>query len=185
MVFKGGVKTSVSVESLPAPETVPEKWHVRFQKDRGGPAGQVLFDRLESWTKRPEDGIRYFSGTADYRQGVNISEERLKSGRRVYLDLGDVRHLAEVFVNDKPLGVLWKPPYRVDITDAAKPGANEVEVRVTNVWKNRLVGDQKLPTESRLTWTFYPFYKAGDSLVDSGLLGPVRLLSSESVGLDP
>ena len=59
---------------------------------------------------------------------MNISEERLKSGRRVYLDLGDVRHLAEVFVNDKPLGVLWKPPYRVDITDAVKPGANEVEV---------------------------------------------------------
>lgn len=183
VVFKGGAQASIAVESLPVPETVPEKWYVNFQKDRGGPADQVLFDRLESWTNRPEDGIRYFSGTASYLQGVNVSQERLKSGRRVYLDLGDVRHLAEVFVNDKPLGVLWKPPYRVDITEAAQPGANKVEVRVTNVWKNRLVGDQNLPAESRLTWTFYPFYKAGDSLMESGLLGPVRLMSSESTRL--
>jgi hypothetical protein len=184
VIFKGGVKTSITVESLPMPETVPEKWYVSFQKDRGGPAGQVLFDHLESWTNRPEDRIRYFSGTASYAQGVNVSQERLKPGRRVYLDLGDVRHLAEVFVNDKPLGVLWKPPYRVDITHAVQPGANKFEVQVVNVWKNRLVGDQKLPAASRLTWTFYPFYKAGDSLVESGLLGPVRLLSSESVRLD-
>lgn len=63
------------------------------------------------------------------------------------------------------------------------PVANKVEVRVTNVWKNRLVGDQKLPVASWLTWTFYPFYKADDSLVESGLLGPVRLLSSEPVRL--
>lgn len=173
----------LTIQGLPVPETVPEKWWVSFQKERGAPAGQVLFDRLESWTNRPEEGIRYFSGTAGYTKGVNVSRERLKSGRRVYLDLGDVRHLAEVFVNDKPLGVLWKPPYRVDITDAATPGANKIEVLVTNVWKNRLVGDAKLPVPSRLTWTFYPFYKADDSLVDSGLLGPVRLLSSESVRL--
>lgn len=183
VAFKGGQQTKLTVEELPTPETVPEKWMVSFQKDRGAPAGPVSFDRLESWTNRSEDGIRYFSGTARYTQGVNVSQERLQSGRRVYLDLGDVRHLAEVFVNDKPLGVLWKPPYRVDITDAAKPGVNKIEVRVTNVWKNRLVGDQKLPVASRLTWTFYPFYKAGDSLVESGLLGPARLLSSEAVRL--
>jgi hypothetical protein len=183
VVFDGGHQTQLAVQGLPAPETVPEKWWVSFQKDRGAPDGQVLFDRLDSWTNRPEEGIRYFSGTAGYTQGVNVSRDRLQSGRRVYLDLGDVRHLAEVFVNDKPLGVLWKPPYRVDITGAVTPGANKVEVRVTNVWKNRLVGDAKLPVASRLTWTFYPFYKASDSLVESGLLGPVRLLSSESVRL--
>jgi hypothetical protein len=183
VAFEGGHQTKLTVQGLPVPETVPEKWWVSFQKERGAPAGQVLFDRLESWTNRPEEGIRYFSGTAGYTQGVNVSRERLQSGRRVYLDLGDVRHLAEVFVNDKPLGVLWKPPYRVDITAAVTPGANKIEVRVTNVWKNRLVGDQKLPVASRLTWTFYPFYKAADSLVESGLLGPVRLLSSEPVRL--
>lgn len=184
VAFDGGIKTNITVADLPVPETLPAKWMVSFQKDRGAPDGQVAFDRLESWTKRPEDGIRYFSGTARYEQGVNVSKERLQSGRRVYLDLGDVRHLAEVFVNDKPLGVLWKPPYRMDITAAAKPGANKIEVRVTNVWKNRLVGDAKLPVQSRLTWTFYPFYKPSDSLVESGLLGPVRLLSSAEVVLN-
>jgi alpha-L-rhamnosidase len=185
VAFQGGRQASLTIEGLPAPETVPEKWWVNFQKDRGAPTVPVGFDRLKSWTNRPEDAIRYFSGTASYVQGVNVSRARLESGRRVWLDLGDVRHLAEVIVNDKTLGVLWKPPYRVDITGAAKPGANKIEVRVTNVWKNRLVGDAKLPPESRLTWTFYPFYKADDSLVESGLLGPVRLLSSESVRLNP
>jgi hypothetical protein len=81
-------------------------------------------------------------------------------------------------VNDKPVGIAWRPPFRVDITDAAKPGANKVEVRVTNVWKNRLIGDQKLPQKDRITWTFYPFYKADAPLVESGLLGPVRVLST-------
>ena len=176
--FADGSKSEVDVQALPAPEIVPEKWNVTFQKDRSAPEGQVQFDKLESWTKRPEDGIRYFSGTATYEQGVNVSKERLQSGKRLYLDLGDVLHLAEVFVNDKPLGVLWKPPYRVDITDVAKPGANKIEVRVTNVWKNRLIGDQKLPAQQRITWTFYPFYKADAPLVESGLIGPVRLLSS-------
>jgi hypothetical protein len=189
VILEGNARKEISVRSIPAPEVVPEKWYVSFQKERGAPEGHVLLERLQSWTTRAEEGIRYFSGTATYEQGVNVSQDRLKSGRRVHLDLGDVRHLAEVFVNDKPLGVLWKPPYRVDITEAALPGANKITVRVTNVWKNRLVGDAKLPAESRLTWTFYPFYKPDDALVDSGLLGPVRLLSSESVsmaqGLDP
>jgi hypothetical protein len=183
VALEGDVRKKITVQSIPAPELVPEKWHVSFQNDRGGPEGQILFDQLQSWTSRPEEKIRYFSGTASYEQGVNVSQDQLKSGRRVHLDLGDVRHLAEVFVNDKPLGVLWKPPYRVDITGAVQPGANKITVRVTNVWKNRLVGDARLPAASRLTWTFYPFYKSDDPLVDSGLLGPVRLLSSESLSL--
>jgi hypothetical protein len=181
--FEDSRRKQVLIEGLPGPEIVQEKWWVSFQKGLGAPEQAVAFNRLESWTKRPEEGIRYFSGSATYAQGVNVSRERLRPGRNVYLDLGDVRHLAEVLVNDKPLGVLWKPPYRVDITSAVMPGANKIEVRVTNVWKNRLIGDQKLPVASRLTWTFYPFYKADDSLVESGLLGPVRLLSSETVRL--
>jgi hypothetical protein len=183
VIFQSGLRKQLTTQGLPTPEIVPAKWWVSFQKGLGAPEQAVEFNRLESWTNRTEEGIRYFSGTATYAQGVNVSRERLRPGRSVYLDLGDVRHLAEVFVNDKPLGVLWKPPYRVDITAAVTPGANKIEVRVTNVWKNRLIGDQKLPVASRLTWTFYPFYKADDSLVESGLLGPVRLLSSDSVRL--
>ena len=178
LVFANGSKADVDLKDIPKPETLPEKWMVSFQKERSAPAGQVPFDKLESWTLRPEDGIRHFSGTASYEQAVNLGSDRFKSGNRIYLDLGDVRHLAEVVVNDKPVGIAWKPPFRVDITDAAKPGANKVEVRVTNVWKNRLIGDQKLPQKDRITWTFYPFYKADAALVESGLLGPVRVLSS-------
>lgn len=86
-----------------------------------------------------------------------------------------------------PLGVLWKPPYRVDITKVAKPGANKVEIKVTNVWKNRLLGDLKLPETDRLTWTLYPFYhdEPDAPLMKSGLLGPVRMVGSGSIELNP
>jgi hypothetical protein len=185
--FKNGGRAEVVVNDIVAPEVVPERWTVTFQEKRGAPAGQVSFNRLESWTSRPEKGIKYFSGTASYEQGINVSRQHLEEHRRVYLDLGKVCYLAEVFVNDQPLGVLWKPPYRVDITEVAKPGANKVEIKVTNVWKNRLLGDLKLPEAERLTWTLYPFYhdEPDAPLMESGLLGPVRMLSSGSIELKP
>ena len=185
--FEGGGRAEVQVEGLPAPETLPGTWTVCFQDERGAPEGDIAFDELTSWAKRPEEGIKYFSGTASYRQAVHVSGNRLKQGRRIWLDLGEVNHLAEVIVNDRPLGVLWKPPFRIDITDAAKAGANDVIVKVTNVWKNRILGDWKLAEAERVTWTLYPFYHDDKDapLMDSGLLGPVRLLSSQSVPLTP
>jgi len=184
--FQDGRKAQIEVRDIPAAETVPPGWTVTFQKDRGAPEGQIAFDDLVSWTARPEEGIKYFSGTATYEKGINIGQERLKNGQRVYLDLGDVKHLAEVSVNDKPLGIVWKPPFLLDITDAAKPGANKVTVKVTNVWKNRLIKDAALPEDSRITWCFYPFYHndAAATLMESGLLGPVRVLNSEKIRLD-
>jgi hypothetical protein len=181
--FNDGGKADVVVKDIPAPETVAGGWAVTFQKERGAPEGEISFDTLESWTARSDDGIKYFSGTASYRKTIHVNGARLKKDHRVWLDLGEVNHLAEVFVNDQPLGVLWKPPYRVDITDAAKPGANKVEVKVTNCWKNRILGDWKLPEAERVTWTLYPFYhdEKDAPLMPSGLLGPVRLFSSASV----
>ncbi|MGB1937292.1 MAG: glycosyl hydrolase [Akkermansiaceae bacterium] len=183
--FADGNKAQVSVTDLPAAETVPQGWSVSFQPERGAPAGEHVFDELVSWTTHPEEGIKYFSGTASYEKGINISQERLQNGRRVYLDLGEVNHVAEVFVNDKPLGVLWKPPFRADITDVVKPGANKVKVEVTNVWKNRLIKDATLPKDQRVTWCFYPFYhnEPDAPLMDSGLLGPVQVLSSTTITL--
>ena len=92
-------------------------------------------------------------------------------------------HLADVIVNDQPLGVLWKSPFRIDITDVVKPGVNRVVVKVTNCWKNRILGDWNLPAKERITWTHYPFYRDDKEapLMPSGLLGPVRLLNSGSV----
>jgi hypothetical protein len=181
-----GKSAQAQVTDLPAPETVPQGWTVTFQKERGAPEGQLAFDELVSWTNRPEEGIKYFSGTAAYEKGINISQERLKAGQRVYLDLGEVKHMAEVAVNDQPLGVLWKPPYRIDITEAVKPGANKVRVEVTNVWKNRLIKDAQLPEDQRVTWCFYPFYKKEPDapLMESGLLGPVRVLSSRNISIE-
>ena len=181
--FQQGGTTEIKVEKVPAPEIVPTRWSVSFQKNRGAPENPVLFESLDSWTERPEEGIKYFSGTARYGQGVNVSGARLAEGHRVYLDLGQVNHVAEVFVNEKPMGVLWKSPFRVDITDAVQPGANGIVIEVTNTWKNRLVGDVNLPKEERTTWASYPWFREAVPLMESGLLGPVRLLSSTEVPL--
>jgi hypothetical protein len=183
VTFQTGAAKTVTVNDLPKPKEIQGRWSLVFPEHRGAPEGQIVFDQLQSWTQRPEEGIKYFSGTASYRKSITVDAVRFTANRRLVLDLGSVRHLAEVFVNDQPLGVLWKKPFHVDITDAAKAGVNMVEVRVTNVWKNRLIGDAKLPEAERTTWTAYPFYKNEPDalLMESGLLGPVRLLSGESV----
>jgi len=185
--FADGASAEASIENLPSPERVEGGWTVSFQKERGAPESQIAFDKLISWTERPEEGIKYFSGTATYEKGIHVRQEQLASGRRIWLDLGQVEQLAEVSVNDQPLGVLWKPPFRVDITDAVQPGANHVQVKVTNCWKNRILGDWKVPSDQKITWTLYPFYHDDKEapLMESGLLGPVRLLSSQVLTLKP
>lgn len=182
---KSGKTVEAAVTDLPAPAVVPEAWTVTFQEERGAPEGEIAFDQLVSWTENAEFGIKYFSGTATYTRAIEISAERLNNGRRIWLDLGEVHNLAEVAVNGQPLGVLWKAPYRIDITDAAEAGSNQVEVKVTNCWKNRILGDWKLPKEQKITWTLYPFYhdEKDADLMPSGLLGPVRLVSSTSLKL--
>ena len=174
------------VNDLPTPETVNGPWTVSFPENRGAPEGDIVFDQLVSWTEYAEEGIKYFSGTARYQKSITVDASRLKPNRRVVLDLGEVSHLAEVLVNGQSLGVLWNKPFRIDITEAANAGENTIEVRVTNVWKNRLIGDVKLPEAERTTWTAYPFYQNEPDapLMESGLLGPVRVLSTESVSIN-
>ena len=178
--LKSGRTAEAEVRNLPAPAIVPQGWTVTFQEERGAPAGALPFEALVSWTDHSEFGIKHFSGTATYSREIEVSTERLRKGRRVWLDLGEVHNTAEVAVNGKSLGVSWKAPYRVDITEAAVAGLNQVEVKVTNCWKNRILGDWKVPAEEKVTWTLYPFYydEKDAALMTSGLLGPVRLLSS-------
>jgi hypothetical protein len=124
--------------NFPELQTVAEvtgAWSVHFDPKWGGPAS-AQFDTLDDWTVRPEQGIKYYSGTAVYKKTVSLPS--LKPGKRAYLDLGKVNHLATVSVNGKTLGVLWTTPWRIDISSAVKAGANTVEVAVTNVWANRL-----------------------------------------------
>jgi hypothetical protein len=94
------------------------------------------------------------------------------------IDLGDVKNLAEVSVNGAPLGIVWKPPYRVDVTTALKPGANTLEIKVTNPWVNRIIGDRQPNVTKTYTFTSPKFYKADSKLVPSGLLGPVQIIQS-------
>ena len=97
----------------------------------------------------------------------------------MFLDLGNVRELAEVRVNGKSCGITWSPPFRVDITAAVKPGANKLEVDVVNFWPNRIIGDAGLPKEQRRTRTNIRKLTARTPLITSGLLGPVWLLGRD------
>ena len=93
------------------------------------------------------------------------------------LDLGDVKNLAEVVVNGKSLGVVWKHPFRVELTDAVKSGENKLEIKVVNLWVNRLIGDAQPGIKQKITYTTMPFYQANSPLLSSGLIGPVRIFS--------
>ena len=133
--------------SLAAPLEIGGPWEVAFDPKWGGPA-KATFEKLEDWSKRPEEGIKYYSGAASYRTTFNVSAEALKQpGARWYLDLGKVAVMAEVRVNGKDLGIVWKTPYRVDVTEALKPGDNVLDVKVVNLWINRQIGDEQLPDD--------------------------------------
>ena len=127
--------------------------------------------------------MKYFSGTATYEKDVEIPAEYIGSDRKLFLDLGAVKNLAEVTLNGKSPGILWKEPFRVDITDAARAGTNKLVIRVTNLWPNRMIGDQKLPESQRITWASVQPYKADSPLLPSGLLGPVRLVPAQVLSL--
>jgi hypothetical protein len=156
-----------------ARQSVDGPWTVSFDPAWGGPA-EVAFPELVSWTDRPEEGIRHYSGTATYRRTVSLPEALRR--RHLALDLGEVRELAEVRVNGRSLGVVWSPPFRVDLGDALRPGDNTIEVDVVNFWPNRIIGDAALPEEKRRTRTNVRNLTSGTPLMRSGLLGPVRLV---------
>jgi hypothetical protein len=175
-------------------------WQVTFDPKSGG-SGKVEFNQLDDWSKRPEEGIRNYSGTAIY-QAV-FKGPKITAGRKVELDLGKVAVMARVQLNGKDLGILWKPPYRVDVTDALRTGENTLKIAVVNLWINRLIGDAALPEDSkrddkgvlqswpdwalsggsspsgRRSFVTIPQWKADEDRVPSGLLGPVTARPSD------
>jgi hypothetical protein len=192
----------------PATKTIAEvagPWTVHFDPAWGGPAS-VQFGSLDDWTKRPEPGIKYYSGTATYTTTLHLPPG---STGKTWLSLGTVKHLAEVTVNGKPLGVLWTAPWRIDITSAVTPGENRIEIAVTNVWANRLIGDEQeppdilwqegdprfhsgfsmkefpewflkhepRPSRGRYTFVTWNYFTKDSALVPSGLLGPVTIVA--------
>ncbi len=155
-------------------------WAVSFQAGRGAPE-QAVFANLASWSENEQPGVKYFSGTATYSKKIEVPSEVISSGSHLWLDLGDVREIAQVAVNGKYLGVLWKLPYKVDITGLVHAGDNQLTIQVTNLWVNRMIGDQQPWELKKYAFAGFSPYKADSPLLPSGLLGPVRILAVEQV----
>ena len=203
--WASGRKAKAPCRSVPAPRQVRGAWELSFPPGWGAPA-HVTLDPLQSWTENSDSGVKYFSGTVTYEKELDIPAAWITPTRVVCLDLGAVKNLAEVSLNGQPLGILWKPPFSMDITAAARPGKNLLQVKVTNLWPNRLIGDEQLPPDcewdgeklarwpvwllagkpsptGRLTFTTWHHWSKDDALLPSGLLGPVTLRCAVTVTL--
>jgi hypothetical protein len=203
-----GKTRKVDVKNVAKPLEVTGQWELSFPPNWGAPP-KVTLDKLISWTEHNDAGVRYFSGTTTYVKEFEIPKELLSPRRVIYLDLGRVKNLCEVKLNGKDFSVLWKPPFRVDITNIARAGKNRLEVRVTNLWVNRLIGDEQFPddcewqgkrlrqfpqwflegkprpSKERLTFTTWKHWTKNAPLLESGLLGPVTVRAGERISVQP
>ncbi len=197
-----GKTVSARVDRVSPSKEVTGAWQLNFPPNLGAPP-QVVFDRLISWPESGDQGVKYFSGTATYSKDLDIPAASVGNGVLLYLDLGQVKNIAQVVLNGKDLGILWKPPFRVNLIGAVRAGANKLEIKVTNLWPNRLIGDEQLtpdrewtstrnlaawpqwlldgkPSPSgQITFTTARHWQKDDALLASGLLGPIRLISAE------
>jgi len=186
------------VTEIPEQQEITGPWDLTFPPGAGAP-DKVTLDQLDSWSHNSDSGVKYFSGTATYRKTFQINSPVDPAKTRVDLDLGNVKVIAELKVNGKNMGILWKAPYQTEITNALKPGENTLEIKVTNLWINRMIGDEQLPEDSdrnpdgtlkawpqwlqqgkpspsgRYTFTSWRLWHKDSPLQDSGLIGPVRL----------
>ena len=203
VVYSDNTRKAIQVVNVPAAIDLSTKWNLQCPRN-WGPAN-VELDQLISWIEHPDAELNYFSGTGIYRKTFDVPVDRLNDTHAVSLDLGQVQIIAEVILNGENLGILWKPPFKLDVTGRLKPSGNELEIRVTNLWVNRMIGDEHYPvTDSyipgkkpgenliekipqwlkagdsrpvtkRKTFTTCRFYDKGSPLVNSGLIGPVQL----------
>lgn len=153
--------------------TVDGPWEVSFQENRGAPAS-ATFETLQSWTDNDDENIKHFSGTATYTNTFEITG--LEEDVTYLLDLGDVKNVAEVFINDKKVGTAWKTPFTLDISNVVRVGENILVIKLTNTWVNRLIGDATKNQEEKITFTTMPFYRGNEDLLPSGLFGDVKIL---------
>ena len=171
------------VQDLAAPWTAhfPPGWSASERDAREmnrSDTRPIVFDRLTSWTEHSNPGIKFYSGTASYTK-IFDAPRSTPHARRLFLDLGDLRELAEVRLNGRSLGIVWTPPFRVKITGALKPTGNVLQVEVINFWPNRIIGDASLPPEKRFTKTNIRKLTKDTPLMPSGLFGPVTLRATE------
>jgi hypothetical protein len=202
VLLSDGQRRQFSADNIPQALEITGPWSVRFDPKWGGPV-EATFDKLTPWNSQAEPGIKYYSGTGVYSTSIDLPGTLIKAHRGFYLDLGRVEVMAEVKVNGKHFPVLWKQPYRLDVTAAVRVGRNTIEVAVVNLWPNRLIGDEQLPEDSdrnadgtlkrwpqwlldgkpsptgRYTFPMWRLWKKNDALLDSGLIGPVKLIPAQ------
>jgi hypothetical protein len=197
--IKGDDTLSVIARDFPEKTAVKKlkgPWNIKFNPGFGAPASAV-FDTLTDWTKRTEEGIRYYSGIGVYSIKFDLPAEVIKKNEEFWIDLGTVKNIARVRLNGKELGIVWTEPWQVRMTDVVKDKDNQLEIEVANLWANRLIGDEMKPWDGveggkwpdwllngtprisgRYTFTTHRFYKKDDPLLESGLIGPVKILVS-------
>jgi len=205
-----GRALKVQISELPNPVEIGGPWELEFPKGLGAPE-RVTLERLISWTDHPNPGVKYFSGTATYRRKFELPAPMLARDHALYLDLGRVCVIAQAKLNGRDLGILWKPPFSVDVTDLLHAGANNLVVSVVNLWPNRLIGDDQLASDcewvqehwgqvlgrypqwllenkpspaGRITFTTWKHWSKDDPLMESGLLGPVRIIARAKVPVE-
>jgi hypothetical protein len=184
---KNGRQRQAVVDHVPSAQFIDGAWNVEFDPAWGAPE-KVVFPELVSWTDHENIGVKYYSGKGVYSKEISVPDDWRSEGRRIYLDLGDIGEVAEVYINGQSAGIVWKLPYRTDITKLVKSGENDLKVEIMNLWINRLTGDMSLPVKERFTKTNIrsdgatPKVPAEPWKVKpSGLFGPVRLLVSLEV----
>lgn len=220
--WASGKSKTGEVPTVEAPLQLNRDWQVSFEPNLGAPDSIELQD-LHSLSRHELPGVQYYSGTATYEKRFHVKAESLKSSHRMRLDLGQVKSLAEVTLNGQNLGVLWKPPFHIDITGHLRAGSNHLQIKVANTWANRMIGDEQepedcqwshiiswphghqptpvgrslrgipqwvidqtpRPSSGRVTFCNWKYFSKDTPLLDSGLIGPVRILSGRRFELNP
>jgi hypothetical protein len=204
LITSDGREHDIKVADIGMPMDIMGAWEVQFIDGMGAPE-TTMFKELMSWSDHDLPDIKYYSGNARYIKNITVPNKLMRGKKKLKLDLGKVEIMAEVKVNGKPLGTLWKAPYLIDITDAVKAGKNTIEITVVNLWVNRLIGDEELPDLSerkpngslvswpawvkegksdptgRRSFTTWKLWKKDSPLLESGLIGPVKIIPEQHV----
>ena len=172
VVFQGkGLKKEVVLPSrLLVFRELKGPWELSFQEGRGAPS-EAEYQELVSLTESEDFGIRHFSGTVKYKTDFAFHLTR----GRAFLELGNVKNIAHVYLNGKDCGTVWEEPWIVEVTGALREEENELVVEVTNLWPNRIIGDLQPDCPEKVTYTHMQFFTPESPLLESGLLGPVKL----------
>jgi hypothetical protein len=202
---KSGTSNTVKAK-VPKSINLSKNWEVTFPL-QNEISKKKTYKTLKSWSESSEEDIQHFSGTAIYEKKFNLSKEYLSKENALELDLGSVGVIAEVIVNDQKVAKLWKTPFRIAIDDYVKAGQNTLKIKITNMWVNRLIGDEKLPLDykrrgdkiktlpnwldnpemrssKRQTFASWKHWNKEDTLLPSGLLGPVKINIFKIIKID-